>query len=168
MCRQARNKMLMVSLSMAAAGILACMAAVYDSLVPRGSLVAFLATMFPLALLVAGIVVSFVWLCEHFETSSQRRDDAGCRRGGRSFPRPASGGGIFSSRSSVAAMSRNFRNRRPVTIVISTEFAGLDGRRKPQPQRRLWPDTGTANELLRSAGAVSRYFPIDKEQNPWT
>jgi hypothetical protein len=75
MCWQARNKMLMVSLSMAAAGILACMAAVYDSLVPRGSLVAFLATMFPLALLVAGIVVSFVWLCEHFETSSQRRDE---------------------------------------------------------------------------------------------
>ncbi len=58
MCWQARNKMLVVSLSMAAAGILACVAALYDSFVPKGSLLAFLATMFPLGLLVAGIVVS--------------------------------------------------------------------------------------------------------------
>ena len=75
MCWQARNKMLVVSLSMAAAGILACIAAVYDSFVPKGSLLAFLATMVPLGLLVAGIIVVFVWLCEHFESSPERRDE---------------------------------------------------------------------------------------------
>ncbi len=75
MCWQAKNKMLGVSLSLAAAGILACIAAVYDSFVPKGSLGAFLATMLPLGLLVAGIVVTFVWLCERFEGYSQRRSE---------------------------------------------------------------------------------------------
>lgn len=67
--------MLVVSLSMAAAGILACTAAVYDSFVPKGSLLAFLATLLPLALLVAGIIAVFVWLCERFESDSERRDE---------------------------------------------------------------------------------------------
>ena len=72
---QAKNKMLIVSLSLAAAGILACVGALYDTLVPKGSLVAFFATMLPLGLLVAGIVVVFVWLCERFESTPERRDE---------------------------------------------------------------------------------------------
>jgi len=72
---QAKNKMLVVSLSLAAAGMLACIAAVYDSFVPKGSLLAFLATMLPLGLLVAGIIAVFVWLCERFEGTPERRDE---------------------------------------------------------------------------------------------
>lgn len=70
---QMKNKMLVVSLCLAAAGILACIAAVYDSFVPKGSLLAFVATMFPLGLLVAVIIVGFVWLCERFESYSPPR-----------------------------------------------------------------------------------------------
>ncbi len=70
---QAKNKMLVVSLSLAAAGVLACVAAVYDSLVPKGSLWAFLATMVPMGLLVAIIIVGFVWLCERWESYSPSR-----------------------------------------------------------------------------------------------
>jgi hypothetical protein len=75
MCWQAKNKMLVVSLSLASAGILACIAAVYDSLVPKGSLLAFWVTMVPMGLLVAGIVGGFVWLCERFERYSLPRSE---------------------------------------------------------------------------------------------
>jgi hypothetical protein len=72
---QAKNKMLVVSLSLASAGILACIAAVYDSFVPKGSLLAFWVTMVPMGLLVAGIVAGFVWLCERGERYSERRSE---------------------------------------------------------------------------------------------
>lgn len=74
MWRRVKNKMLVGSLSLAAAGMLACMAALYDTLVPKGSVVAFLGTMLPLGVLVAGIVATFVWLCEHFEGHPERRE----------------------------------------------------------------------------------------------
>jgi hypothetical protein len=85
---QARNKMLVVSLSLAAAGMLACIAAVYDSFVPKGSLVAFFATMLPLGLLVAGLVVVFVWLCERFESTPERRDEQRLKLRPPDFPTP--------------------------------------------------------------------------------
>jgi hypothetical protein len=83
---QAKNKMLIVSLSLAAAGILACIGALYDTLVPKGSLLAFLATMLPLGLLVAGIVVVFVWLCERFESCPKRLEEERLKSRTAEFP----------------------------------------------------------------------------------
>jgi hypothetical protein len=61
------NKVLAISFVLAAAGILACIAALFDNLVPKGSLLAFLAAMIPLGLLIVGILIAFVWLCDKCE-----------------------------------------------------------------------------------------------------
>ena len=61
------NKMVAASLSLAAAGVLACVAAVFDCFVPKASVGAFVAAMVPLGMAIAAVVVGFVWLCEKCE-----------------------------------------------------------------------------------------------------
>ena len=65
--------MLAVSLSLAAAGILACVGALFDSLVAEGSIMGFLAATVPLGLAIVGVLVGFVWLCDKCESYLTRR-----------------------------------------------------------------------------------------------
>jgi hypothetical protein len=61
------NKMLVVSLSLAGAGVLACAAALFDTLVPKGSVLGFLGGMAALGIVVTAVVVGFVWVCDKCE-----------------------------------------------------------------------------------------------------
>jgi hypothetical protein len=72
MFHRMRNKMLVVSLSLAAAGILACLGALFDSLVANGSILAFLAATVPLGLAIAGVLAGFAWVCEKCESYFRR------------------------------------------------------------------------------------------------
>jgi hypothetical protein len=76
MSRHVRNKMLVVSFSLGAAGILACLGALFDSLVAEGSVFAFLAAIVPLGLAIVGVLVGFAWLCDQCETYLRRRADS--------------------------------------------------------------------------------------------
>jgi cytochrome bd-type quinol oxidase subunit 2 len=73
MIRRVRNNMLVVSLSLGAAGILACMGALFDSLVAEGSIFGFLAATVPLGLAIVGILMGFAWLCDKCESYLSRR-----------------------------------------------------------------------------------------------
>jgi hypothetical protein len=72
---QGWNRIFAVSLCLAAAGGLACLAALYNAFVPRGSVVAFLAATVPLALAIGAVVVGFVWVCEKIEDCLAQRAD---------------------------------------------------------------------------------------------
>lgn len=61
------NKMLALSFILAAAGILACVAALFDNLVPKGSLLAFLAAVIPLGVVIVGVLIAFAWFCDKCE-----------------------------------------------------------------------------------------------------
>ena len=61
------NKMVSASFALAAAGIVACLAALFDNLVPKGSLLAFLVAVIPLGLAIAALLVGFTWLCDRLE-----------------------------------------------------------------------------------------------------
>jgi hypothetical protein len=60
---------------MAAAGILACAAALGDVFMPRGSLAGFLTGMVLLGLAVAGVVIGYTWLCDKCESYFNGRLD---------------------------------------------------------------------------------------------
>jgi hypothetical protein len=67
MCCHAWNKMLVVSLSLAAAGIMVCVAALLDALVPKGSILGFAAGLVGLVVAIMLIVSGYVWLCQKCE-----------------------------------------------------------------------------------------------------
>lgn len=69
------NKMLVASLLLATAGILTCIAALFDIFVPKWSFLAFLGTLILLGLVVAGILGAFVWVCEKCDGYRKRRVD---------------------------------------------------------------------------------------------
>jgi hypothetical protein len=67
MCWRAWNKMLVISFSAAAAGILACIAALLDILVPKGSALGFLAWTAALVVAIVLVVSGYVWACDKCE-----------------------------------------------------------------------------------------------------
>src|SRR5271165_2448592 len=62
------NKLIAASFALAAAGILTCAAAFLDALMPRGSLVAFLANITLLGLMVTGVMIGYTWACDKCES----------------------------------------------------------------------------------------------------
>jgi hypothetical protein len=75
MFRRVRDKMLVVSLCLAGAGVLACIGALFDGLVSGGSIMAFLAATVPLGLVIVGVLIGFAWACDKCETYLRRRAD---------------------------------------------------------------------------------------------
>jgi hypothetical protein len=75
MCPQLKNKVLVVSLALAVAGILTCGGALSDVFMPRGSATAFLVAMTVLFLLVSGLVIAFIWACDKWESHVDDRLD---------------------------------------------------------------------------------------------
>jgi len=61
------NKLIAVSCSLAAAGVLACAVAIIDAFMPKGSLVGFLTGMALLALVVTAVVIGYTWVCDKCE-----------------------------------------------------------------------------------------------------
>jgi hypothetical protein len=56
-----------VSCALASAGVLACAVAILDVVMPRGSLLGFLAGMALLGLVVTGVVIGYTWVCDKCE-----------------------------------------------------------------------------------------------------
>jgi hypothetical protein len=81
MSSQFWNKSIAISSALAAAGVLACAAAILEAVMPRGSLVAFLASTALLGLVVAGGAIGYAWVCEkcegYFEGRLDRLQSAG-------------------------------------------------------------------------------------------
>jgi hypothetical protein len=69
------KKALVTSVLLAAAGVLACVAALFDVWVPQGSLLAFVIALPFLALATIGIMVGFIKVCEKGEDLLQSRRD---------------------------------------------------------------------------------------------
>jgi hypothetical protein len=90
MFRRVRNKMLVVSLCLGAAGILACAGALFDGLVAEGSILSFLAATVPLGLAIVGVLMGFAWACETSERYFSRRAGRQAARSPRfrSQPKP--------------------------------------------------------------------------------
>jgi hypothetical protein len=63
------NKLLATSLALASAGILTCVAALLDALLPRVSTVAFLAWLSLAGLAVLFIVLGFRWVCDKLDNA---------------------------------------------------------------------------------------------------
>ena len=75
MCCYSWNKSIAVSSALAAAGVLTCAAAFLDTLVPKESPAAFLASMALLGLAVTGAVIGFTWACDRIESHLDGRLD---------------------------------------------------------------------------------------------
>jgi hypothetical protein len=69
------KRVLVISIALAAGGVLACVAALFNVLVPKGSLLAFFAALVPLALAIIGVMVGFVNACEKCEDWLHGRRD---------------------------------------------------------------------------------------------
>jgi hypothetical protein len=67
------KKVLVTSVLLAAAGVLACVAALFDIWVPQGSLLAFVLALPFLAAAVIGIMFGFIKACDTCEDWLQRR-----------------------------------------------------------------------------------------------
>jgi hypothetical protein len=82
---QPKNRLLTAGLALGVAGILACMAAMLEVVVPRQSPAAFAGTLAVLGLVVAGLVAGFAWLCDRlsdcFNPPIDKRLTAGKPRG---------------------------------------------------------------------------------------
>jgi hypothetical protein len=61
------NRLLVIALALPAAILIAGMAAILDYVFPRGSLLSFLGAMLPMGLVIAGVIVGFVWACDKCE-----------------------------------------------------------------------------------------------------
>ncbi len=68
-----KNRLLLTSLALAAAGILTCVACLLDVYLPRGSLVAFLGWLFTAGVAIVAIMVSFAWTCEKVDDKNRTR-----------------------------------------------------------------------------------------------
>ena len=73
MCSHSWNKLIAASSALAAAGVLACGAALFDAFMPKGTLTAFLASMALLGLLVSGVMIGFTWACDRYESHARER-----------------------------------------------------------------------------------------------
>jgi len=71
MLTQFKNRLLLTSLALAAAGILTCVACAIDVVFPRGSLLAFLGWMVAAAIAIAAIMIGFAWSCEKVDEFGQ-------------------------------------------------------------------------------------------------
>jgi hypothetical protein len=81
MCSHCWNKLIVVSLGLAVVGVLMCAVALLDVFIPRGSIVAFLASMAILGLIVAGVVIGYTWACDKCEAYFNGRLDRLLSRG---------------------------------------------------------------------------------------
>ena len=100
MCSHCWNKLIVVSLGLAVAGVLMCAVALLDVFLPRGSFVGFLASMALLGLIVTGVVIGYTWACDKCESYFNERLDRrlskielnrsdAVNRGAAASPRPA-------------------------------------------------------------------------------
>ncbi len=62
------NRLLVITLALPAAILITGSAAILDYLFPRGSSLSFLEAMLPLGLVIAGVIVGFVWACDKCES----------------------------------------------------------------------------------------------------
>ena len=86
MSMPAGNRVLITSVVLAAAGVLACVASLFNAWVPKGSLLAFVVALPLLALAIIGVMVGFV-KAEKCEDWLHGRRDPTLRRGqGRRRP----------------------------------------------------------------------------------
>jgi hypothetical protein len=69
------HKLITASSALAAAGVLACSAAILEALMPKASVAGFLASTVSLGLVVAGVVIAFGWCCEAWENCLNGRLD---------------------------------------------------------------------------------------------
>jgi len=74
MCLHAWNRMLAVSLSLAGAGTLACLAALINTLVPQ-PLLAILGGLIVLGLAIVAVLSGYVWVCDKCEEHLGGRTD---------------------------------------------------------------------------------------------
>ena len=114
MCSHCWNKLTVVSLGLAVAGVLMCAAALLDVFIPRGSIVGFLASMALLGLIVTGVVIGYTWACDKCESyfnerldrrlskSERNRSDA-VNLGAAASPRQAEPGVVGDARSTPGA-----------------------------------------------------------------
>lgn len=61
------NQIIAVSAALGAAGLLACVAALFDVFLPKGSFVGLLAGMFLLGFVVTGVMIGYTWACDKCE-----------------------------------------------------------------------------------------------------
>jgi hypothetical protein len=81
MCSHFWNKSIAISAALAAAGVLTCAAVILNAFMPRGSLLAFFASMLLLGLAVTGAAIGYLWACEKCESYFQGRLDRILSRG---------------------------------------------------------------------------------------
>jgi len=75
MCRRGWNKTIVVSLSLAAAGVITCIAALLESVAPKESVMSFLAVKCALGVVIIAVMVGFAWICDKCEDYFSRRID---------------------------------------------------------------------------------------------
>jgi hypothetical protein len=75
---RAWNKTFVISIALAAAGLLTCAAGLLDALLPGASYLGSIAWMAAAAILATGIAVGYTWICEKFETWISERFDGIC------------------------------------------------------------------------------------------
>ena len=75
MCSHFWNKLMTVSSALAAAGLLACAAAILDVIMPKESLAGFLTSMALLGLVAAGVLIGYTWACDRCESYFNGRLD---------------------------------------------------------------------------------------------
>jgi hypothetical protein len=68
-----KNRLLVTSITLAAAGLLTCAAALLDAILPWVSLAAFLGWLFAAGAAIIAIMVSFAWTCEKVDQCSRSR-----------------------------------------------------------------------------------------------
>jgi hypothetical protein len=83
------NKMLVVSFSLAAAGILVCMAALMETVVPKSSPFLGAAALVALGMVGLGVVMGYVWVCDKCEAYVSGRADRLLSKGMRNSSAPA-------------------------------------------------------------------------------
>ncbi len=75
MCSHFWNKSIAVSSALAAAGVLTCAAALLEAFMPKGSLAAFLASMALFGMVVTGVVIGYMWVCDRLDNYFHGRLD---------------------------------------------------------------------------------------------
>ena len=127
MCSHCWNKLIGVSSALAAAGVLACAAALGDVFMPRGSLSGFLTNMVLLGLAVAGVVIGYTWVCDKCESyfngrldrllgrSKRNRSDT-VNLGATVSPQPTESKFVGDTRITHSASQPLFRDRYILTL----------------------------------------------------
>jgi hypothetical protein len=72
-----KNRLLVTSLALAAAGILTCVASLLEAFFPRGSVAAFLGLLFSAGVAIAAIMIAFAWTCEKADERGLARQRQG-------------------------------------------------------------------------------------------